>query len=99
MKIFLPAFFEISAAAVACDGSEGLTRYLIGGKRIAPSDSRKHFRLGQSVEQRRDQRLNRHERPIGGISITPRFEIMRRWQKPLRIATRRRNCCRLILVI
>ena len=90
MQKLLPTLFRQRAArelgkSFACD-------FVRFDRRFAREPS-EHFQLRDAVEQRRDQRLNRHQRAVTRARVAPRFEVVRRRQMP--VAARRR----LVLVV
>ena len=80
MQKFSPGCFLI---ALLDETSEGLSHNFISAADIHASDAGEHLQFGNPAEQRGDQRLNRHQRAIAGLRITPGLEVMRNRQVPV----------------
>jgi len=57
---------------------------LVGARGLRSGDSRQNFQLRNSIQQWRNQRLHRHQRPVARPRITPRFQIMGERQMQVR---------------
>jgi len=79
-KLF-PTLFAIRAEVL-----EGLARELVGGGLLETRQAGNDFEVGQSTEERLQQRLDRQDRSVEGAGITPRLEEVRGGNVPCGIA-------------
>ena len=88
----LPRLLETTRAG---KGAERLAYDVVRlERRLEAADAREHFQLRDAIEQRRDERLHRHQRAVSRARVAPGFEVMR-----LREAKRRQVTCRERLVL
>jgi hypothetical protein len=66
------------------DRFPGLTHDVVAGTILADDHQPQHFNRGFSAEQRKDQRLDDAEHASNRARISPRFEVVRAGDVPLR---------------
>ena len=82
MQDAVPLLVEL---ALAQDRRPGLPHDVVTGPILAARHQPKHFNGGSSAEQRENQWLDDAERASNGARVSPRFEVVRTRDMPLRL--------------
>ena len=82
MQDAVPLLVELGLSQ---DRFPGVAHDVVAGTILVPDHQPQHFNRGSSAEQRKDQRLDDAERASNRARVSPRFEVVRAGNMPLRL--------------